>query len=293
MVIAPLPFTPEEGGDYIEDLIQQRCTLFVSAPPTQLIAATTINLRFTLHSYIEKFAPEFLKQELISTKLKTVSLQSSSSTGWGSYLKETTYLFSEKTCITHIHFTNWKDGTPCQDTTLLVYLLDHMATLNIDPTSPIAINCFGGYGHSAVIAICYYLRQKLLYSSVSLLSLHCRCSYRCWGFPKPSMGVLAGLSVYAVPQVLATTMPISPLQRTTRHDGKTRARADAWARVDLAVSAVAEAQYLRARLEGTPAASARPLVHRVGFLALAAFRAGWSRSANGRGVHRGRCRVVD
>ena len=112
------------------------------------------------------------------------------------------------------------------------------------------------------------------------------------GLSETQYGVLAGLSVYAVPQVLATTMPISPVSAQLGTTVKLVRVLMLGPVVILLSLLLAEAQYLRAQFEGASAASARSLVHRR--LSRACCLPGrWSRSANGAGVNRGRRRVVD
>lgn len=159
-IIAGLPRTILEAQSYLQAAIKQGCTLFISAHETHEGQNKRKISKFWEDEALSRMTFEN-GVTIIRTSVKTLATGDKGDRSTAPELIESSLLLSDGKRITHIHYTEWKDRTPCPDETLLMALHDRMAHLVLDAKSPIAINCHGGVGRSATIAASYFLRKHI------------------------------------------------------------------------------------------------------------------------------------
>lgn len=76
-------------------------------------------------------------------------------------ITETEIVFKNGKKATFFHHEHWKDHHPAPDRELIHALAQHVLQINGAPAHPIAINCRGGVGRTAVFAIYLFLRREV------------------------------------------------------------------------------------------------------------------------------------
>ncbi len=156
LILSSCPRSLSEVRDYFDGALARKTEVFVSCLKSTEVKGRSNNfwqnkilkkIRLRNGATIVKIASNVL-QILEDSKKNTIP-----------QIIESKLECSNGKQITHLHYEGWRDKTamPCEK--LLNILLDRIYELNPDPTIPVAINCKGGIGRTATVALSLYLRR--------------------------------------------------------------------------------------------------------------------------------------
>jgi len=149
-VLSCCPRTVKAARHYFEQCLRQNTTVFVSLLESHEATSRCNNFWSSkvLHSH-----PDF--GGIIKSTTSKVWAQRKQR------IVETEILFSNGKKATFFHHEGWKDHFPAPDRHLLASLVNHVLKINGSKDAPIAVNCRGGVGRTAVFAVTAYLRREV------------------------------------------------------------------------------------------------------------------------------------